>query len=172
MRYANCVKCSSGIGWLGLVTNTVLMIMKGFVGLVAGSQALVADAMYSAKDVITSLVVIIGMAVSDKPLDRDHPFGHGKIEFVLSLFVSVVFLGVTVWVLVHAVATLLDFSVHRMPHLIALWGALVSVGVNVFMYYYSRCVAIETNSPMVRTLAHHHHADATSSVAVAGGLVE
>lgn len=171
MRYAECVRCSRTVGWIGLVTNTILMIMKGFVGLVAGSHALMADAMYSAKDVVTSVLVIVGISVSDRPLDREHPYGHGKVEFILSLAISLVFMAVTVYLFFAAVGTLLDDDVGRPPHLIALWAALLSIAVNVGMHFYSRCVAIEVNSPMVRTLAKHHHADATASVAVAAGIV-
>jgi cation diffusion facilitator family transporter len=171
MRYEKCIKCSRTIGWIGLVTNSVLMLMKAFVGLIAGSQALLADSMYSAKDVIGSLMAIVGMTVSEKSLDREHPYGHGKIEFVLSLFVSVIFIILSGYLLYHAVIVLFDNSVHKAPHLIALWAALIAVVVNVVMYFYSRCVAIETNSPLVRTLAHHHHGDAASSGAVAVGII-
>ncbi|MBF0246958.1 MAG: magnetosome biogenesis CDF transporter MamM [Alphaproteobacteria bacterium] len=171
MRYSKCVKCSRTVGWVGLATNTVLMFMKGFVGMVSGSQALVADAMYSAKDVITSLLVIVGMNVSERPLDKDHPYGHGKIEFILSLFVSVLFIIVTGYLFVHAVTTLFNSRAHSAPHLIALWAALVSVAVNVGMYFYSRCVSVETNSPIVKTLSKHHHADASASGMVALGII-
>ncbi len=171
MRYSKCISCASYIGWVGLAVNLVLMTLKGFVGFVSGSQALVADAMYSAKDVITSLLVIVGLKVSGRPLDREHPYGHGKVEFILSMIISVVFLGVTALLLIHAVQVLMDGDVHSAPHIIALWTAIISILVNVGMYYYSRCVSIEVNSPMVRTLARHHHADATSSVAVALGII-
>ncbi len=171
MRYSKCISCASYIGWIGLGTNLVLMILKGFVGFVSGSQALVADAMYSAKDVITSLLVIVGLKVSGRPLDREHPYGHGKIEFILSMIISVVFLGVTALLLIHAVQVLMNGDTHSAPHIIALWTAIISILVNVAMYYYSRCVSIEVNSPMVRTLSRHHHADATSSVAVALGII-
>ncbi len=171
MRYEKCIKCSRTIGWIGLVTNTVLMVMKAFVGLVAGSQAMVADSMYSAKDVVGSLMAIVGMTVSEKTLDREHPYGHGKIEFILTLFVSVFFIILSGYLLFHAVITLFDNALHKTPHLIALWAALIAVMVNVVMYFYSRCVAIETNSPLVRTLAKHHHGDAASSGAVAAGII-
>jgi len=149
----------------------VLLLLKGFVGIISGSQALLADAMYSAKDVISSILVIIGLKVSSRPLDREHPYGHGKIEFILSMVVSVVFLTVTAFLLVHAIQILMDGEEHTAPHMIALWTALISVAVNVVMYFYSRCVSIEVNSPLVRTLSHHHYADATSSVAVAIGII-
>ncbi|MBF0255886.1 MAG: magnetosome biogenesis CDF transporter MamM [Gammaproteobacteria bacterium] len=159
------------VGWIGLFTNLVLLILKGFVGIIAGSQALVADAMYSAKDVVSSILVIIGLKVSNQPLDREHPYGHGKIEFILSMVISVVFLVVTAFLFVHAIQILMNGDEHKAPHMIALWTALISVSVNVVMYYYTRCVSIEVNSPMVRTLSHHHYADATSSVAVAIGII-
>lgn len=171
MRYKECLWCYRSVGWVGLVTNSALMLMKSFVGLIAGSSALVTDAMYSAKDVVTSVLVIVGVNVSGQPLDRDHPYGHGKIEFILSLIISVVFLIITALLFIHALQILLDTSAHRTPHMIALWAALISIAVNVVMYFYSRCVAIEANSPMVRTLSHHHHADATSSAAVAVGIL-
>ncbi len=171
MRYEKCIKCSRTIGWIGLVTNSVLMVMKAFVGLISGSQAMVADAMYSAKDVVGSLMAIVGMTVSEKTLDREHPYGHGKIEFILTLVVSVIFIILSGYLLVHAVTSLFGEAPHKAPHLIALWAALIAVMVNVVMYFYSRCVAIETNSPLVRTLAKHHHGDAASSGAVAVGII-
>ncbi|MBF0268830.1 MAG: magnetosome biogenesis CDF transporter MamM [Alphaproteobacteria bacterium] len=171
MRYTNCVTCSKTIGWVGLAVNTVMLFMKAFIGLVGGSQAMLADALYSLKDMVNSLTVIIGTSVSSKPLDAEHPYGHGKVEFILSMVVSVVFIGLTGYLLVHAVQILFDEERHRTPHLIVLWAAIVAVGVNLAMYYYSRCVAIETNSPIVRTMAKHHHGDATASGAVALGII-
>jgi cation diffusion facilitator family transporter len=87
------------------------------------------------------------------------------------MVVSVVFICLTGYLLIHAVQILFDEERHRAPHLVVLWAAIVAVGVNLAMYYYSRCVAIETNSPTVRTMAKHHHGDATASGAVALGIV-
>lgn len=171
MKSSKCIRCSRSIGWIGVVVNAVLMTMKAFIGLVSGSQALVADAMYSAKDLMTSVLVIVGMKVSDKPIDKDHPYGHGKVEFVLALLASVVFLSLTAYLLGHAIFMLAYGEEHKAPHVIALWAALISVAVNVFMYFYSRCVSVESNSPMIRTLSRHHHADATASMAVAFAII-
>ncbi len=138
MRYKRCVRCSRTVGWIGLVTSAVLMVLKAFVGLVSGSQAMVADAMYSVKDLVSSFMVIVGMSMSEKSLDREHPYGHGKVEFVLSMFVSVIFLGVTAFLMAYAISTLLDDTIHRKPHLIALWAAFLCIAVNTSLYYYSR----------------------------------
>ncbi len=173
MLYDKCVFCRAFIGWIGLIVNLVLMFLKGFIGILSGSSALLADAMYSAKDVITSILVIVSYHVAKQPLDREHPYGHGKIEFILSLVISVVFLTVTVVVFVHALELLwmdIEGEEHTVPHVIALWAALVSVLVNTYMYFYSKCVFNQANSPMVKTLSMHHHADIVSSLAVAIGL--
>ncbi|ABK44757.1 cation diffusion facilitator family transporter [Magnetococcus marinus MC-1] len=170
MRYSKCIVCYEMIGWAGLLVNLILSAMKIFVGIISGSHALLADALYSSKDVITSALIIVGLKVSNKPIDEKHPFGHGKIEFLLSLVVSFVLLGITGWLLFNVATVLLEGS-HKAPHLIALWTAIVSVLVNLFFWGYTRCVALEINSPMVQTLAKHHHADGISSVAVAFGII-
>lgn len=174
MRYERCVSCHSFVGWAGLVTNSVLLVLKAFIGVISGSHALVADSMYSAKDVITSVLVIVGFNVARKPLDREHPYGHGKVEFILALFIGLVFIVATLFILIQAVRLLfidLEGGDHPVPHMIALWTALISVIINAYMYFYSRCVSIEVNSPMVRTLSMHHHADMVSSAAVALGIL-
>ena len=171
MRKSSCTVCARSLGWVGLVVSLVMMVMKGFVGLVGGSQAMLADAMYSFKDMLNALTVVIGMTVSSKPLDAEHPYGHGKIEFLLSMVVSILFLVLTAYLMIHAISLLIHSDAHRTPHLIVLWAALVSVGVNLGLYYYAHCVADETNSPIIRTMAQHHHGDATASGAVALGII-
>jgi len=170
MKYSRCVVCYEIVGWVGLGVNFALSSLKLFVGIVSGSQALVADAMYSAKDVITSGLIIVGLKVSKKPIDKEHPYGHGKIEFILSGIISVVFIGVIGLLLFYAAESLMEGE-HEAPHLIALWTAIFSILVNIVMYSYTRCAALEINSPMVKTLSRHHRADGASSVAVAVAIV-
>ncbi len=165
MRYAKCVVCNEIVGWVGLFANLTLSIMKLFVGVISGSHALVADSLYSAKDVITSILIIVGLRVANRPIDQNHPFGHGKIEFLLSMVVSLVLIGVTGILFYYAADTLIE-GAHQTPHLIALWTAGFSMVVNLFLQFYTRCVAIEINSPMVMTLSKHHMGDSISSLAV------
>ena len=103
MRYKTCVKCSKYIGWVGLAANFALMLMNLFIGLVAGSQALVVGSMYSLKDMATSVFVIVGVTVGRKPLDREHPYGHGKIEFLMSLVFGLVLLFLAITVLFYLI---------------------------------------------------------------------
>lgn len=170
MRYSRCVACHGMVGWVGLMANLALSGLKLFVGIVAGSQALVVDALYSAKDVVTSLLIVVGLKFSKQPLDREHQFGHGKAEFLLSAAVSLLLLGVT-GLLFFLAAGHLIAGEHRPPHLIALWAALFSMVACWYIYRYTRCVAVEINSSIVMTLAKHTHGDGLSSAAVAVGIV-
>lgn len=147
-----------------------LVAMKLFTGLISGSQALVADSLYSAKDVFTSALIIVGLKASKKPLDKKHPYGHGKVEFILAGAVSIIFLLITGLIFYYAAESLLEGK-HEAPHLIALWAAVFSVVVNHVMSDYTSCVSCEINSPMVMTLAKHHHSDKNSSIAVAVGII-
>ena len=171
MRYRNCVKCSKYIGWVGLVANFALMLMNLFIGLVAGSQALVVGSMYSLKDMATSVFVIVGITVGRKPLDREHPYGHGKIEFLMSLVFGIVLLFLAVFLLHHAVSSLLSTHQNTAPRLIAVWAAFVSVIAYTYAFYYASCVAIESNSPTVRMMARHHHSDAIAAGVAGLGIV-
>ena len=170
MRYARCVTCHQIVGWVGLMSNMGLSGLKLFVGIVSGSQALVVDALYSAKDVVTSLLILVGLKFSKQPIDREHPFGHGKVEFLLSGAVSLMLMGVTGVFFFLAAGHMLEGN-HSPPHLIALWTAIFSVAACWFLYRYTRCVATEINSPIVATLARHSHGDGLSSAAVACGII-
>ncbi|MBF0280458.1 MAG: magnetosome biogenesis CDF transporter MamM [SAR324 cluster bacterium] len=170
MYHSNCSVCHKTVGWTGLVANILLSVLKLFVGLVSGSQALVADAMYSAKDLVTSIFVIVGLKVSSKPIDKNHMYGHGKIEFFISLMTSIIFLGLTGVIFVIALGHLVE-GTRAVPHVIAFVTALFSILVNLHLYKYTSCVTKQVNSPMIETLSKHHHADMMGSAAVAVGFV-
>jgi len=171
MKYKQCLTCSKYVGWFGLLANLALMIMNLFVGLVSGSQALVVGAMYSLKDMATSIFVIVGVTVGHKPLDREHPYGHGKIEFIMSLVFGVILLFLAVFLLFHAVNSLLVTERHVAPRLVAVWAAFVSVLAYMYAFHYASCVAIEGNSPIVRMMAHHHHSDAIAAGVAGLGII-
>ncbi len=165
MRYAQCVVCNEMVGWVGIFTNLTLSTMKLFIGVVSGSHALVADSLYSAKDVVTSILIIFGLRVSSRPITKEHSFGQGKMEFLISLLISLMLLSITAMLFYHAANSLLENS-HKAPHLFALWAAGFSVAVNIFLQFYTKCVAVEISSPMVIVLSRHHMGDGLSSLAV------
>ena len=76
-------------GWASIVTNTVLFAVKLAIGIAVGSVAVVADAVHTLADSATSIVIIIGFRAASTPSDKEHPFGHGRMEAVASLVISV-----------------------------------------------------------------------------------
>ncbi|MBF0184923.1 MAG: magnetosome biogenesis CDF transporter MamM [Magnetococcales bacterium] len=171
MSYPQCVVCYHSVGWIGLIANLAISILKVFVGIISGSQALLVDALYSAKDVLTSFLIILGLKFSKQPLDEQHQFGHGKAEFLFSLCVGLSMMTITGVFVYFEADKLLSGAPHQAPHMIALWAALFVVAANLFLWYYTRCVAHQINSPMVSVLSHHQKSDAYSSLAVALGII-
>ncbi|MBF0139417.1 MAG: magnetosome biogenesis CDF transporter MamM [Magnetococcales bacterium] len=170
MKYSKCIVCYEGVGWIGLAVNLALSILKLFIGALSGSHALVADGLYSAKDVVTSSVIIVGLKVSQKPLDQEHPFGHGKVEFLLALVISLLLLLATGFLFYFSAGNLLEGR-HNVPHLIALWTAVLSIVINWFMHRYTYCVSAEINSPSVELLSNYHGVSSYASLAVALGII-
>lgn len=146
------------------------MLLKGLVGISTNSRALLADALYSLKDLTTSFVILMGLEISMKPLDKEHPYGHGKIEFVASAVISFVFVMITAVFFWLSISGLM--GAHSAPiHWLAFSMACVSMFVGIFLDRYFSCVGKQTNSPIIMTLAKHTRADAFSSALVAAGII-
>ncbi len=75
-------------GWISLAANVVLFVLKYWAGLVTGSVALIADAWHTISDSISSVILLVGLAVSKKPADEEHPFGHGRAELISSIVIG------------------------------------------------------------------------------------
>lgn len=80
-------------GWISIFGNVILFAVKFWVGTISGSIAIIADAWHTLTDSLSSILLLIGIKLSKKPADKKHPFGHGRIEFLTSLFIAVM-LGV------------------------------------------------------------------------------
>ncbi|MBT3320243.1 MAG: cation transporter [Clostridia bacterium] len=154
-----------------LIGNIVLLALKGSVGLVFSSQVLTADAVNSAGDVMSSLVVLLGLRYALKPHDEDHHYGHGKMEALVSLFVGI-FILVGIGFLVRSIIITVIESEIVQPSYIALIAAVVSVAVKVVMYKKTSTAGKSLNSIAIMTSAKDHKNDiiATSGAAVAISL--
>ena len=100
-----------------------------FTGFVSGSEALLGNSIYAFKDFVASLVVVIGIRVSEKPADVEHPYGHGKIEFVAMLFIGVAVLLASLFLFFHSIRDVWA-GLHgqiQVPKLIALCAGCISV---------------------------------------------
>ena len=155
--------------WVGVIANALLIAVKFLLGLIGRSQALIADAVHSVTDFATDVMAFAGHSYSLKGSDEDHPFGHGKIETLMSLFIGLVLVGAGVWLGFSAVTTI-TAGEYVQPNLFALIGAFVSILVKEWMYRYTVLVGRRIKSQVLIANAWHHRSDAFSSVAVVIGV--
>lgn len=96
-------KSTKRAGLFGIIGNVVLLIIKGFIGLITGSQAMIADSINSASDIFASLMTFIGNKIASEPNDESHNFGHGKAEYIFSLFISISMIVVSAKLLINSI---------------------------------------------------------------------
>ena len=152
---------------LGMFLNIVLFAFKLVAGIVGRSGAMVADAVHSASDFATDIVVLLFVRISAKPRDDDHDWGHGKYETLASLIIGVVLLAVGVELLVESVekiSAVVAGEVLPRPGIIAIIAAAVSIIAKEALYQYSMRVGRKLDSPSVIANAWHHRSDALSSI--------
>ncbi len=171
--YAECRGCEKKAAWISLISNLTLALFKAIIGIVSGSKAMLADSLYSFKDFVTSLVVYIGLKFSVKPADEEHPYGHGKIEFIAVFMISILIIIAAVFLFIHSIKDVwITFHGQvRPPKFIAFWGALISIIANFKLAGYLECVGERLKSPAMLANAKHNHSDAISSVFVAIAIV-
>jgi cation diffusion facilitator family transporter len=150
----------------------VFIGLKVGLGLACGSRALVAASLYSMQDFISSLVAAVGMRISARPPDRDHPYGHGKIEYlVVALMSLLILLGIVALALTALASFFGEVGAAEPPTMLALWVALVC-GVSCWLLSkYQECVGRQLNSPSLKSCAMHMHGDYLASMAVVVSVI-
>lgn len=156
-------------GWLSVILNIALSVAKLLVGIVSGSLALIADAAHSFSDVLSSLVVMISSYFASRPGDKAHPFGHGRSDYVGSLFVAFL-LGLTGYeFLISSIKGLFKTKeLHIDWVLIAV--LIFSVVLKEWMARFSFYLAKKIDSPLLKAEGSHHRSDAFSSIVVLIGM--
>lgn len=156
---------------VSIAGNAVLTAFKLFAGIFAHSGAMVSDAVHSASDVLSSIIVIVGVKLSAKKADVEHPYGHERFESVAAIVLSVI-LCVTGLFIGHTAIENISagFSGIQIPGTLALVAAAVSIVTKEAMYWYTRCFAKRINSGALMAEAWHHRSDALSSVGALVGI--
>ncbi len=152
---------------LGILLNVVLALAKGVAGFFGHSFALMADALESFSDIVSSLIVYFGLRLSLKPPDANHPYGHGKFEPIAATVVSMSLTGAALTIAVVSVREILTPHQSPAPYaLIVLAGAAI---IKEWLFHYVNEVGQSIESTAVRADAWHHRSDAiTSSLAFVG----
>ena len=152
---------------LGLAANLILALAKGFIGIIANSSALIADAGHSVSDLLSDGITLWAVRMSGIPKDKNHPYGHGKFETVGSFIIALLLLFTGIGVAGH-VFNRMDAPV--VPGTIALWMAGIAIIVKEALFHVTRMVGRRTGSRVLMANAWHHRSDAISSVAALLGI--
>lgn len=149
-----------------MAVNLLLSAGKLAAGILGHSAAMISDAVHSASDVFSTLIVMIGLKLSQREEDRDHEYGHERLECVAAILLAVV-LGLTgAGIGISGVRSILNMELEEpaMPGVAALWAAVISIAVKEGMYWYTRWAAKKCGSASLMADAWHHRSDAFSSV--------
>ena len=155
---------------VGAFANLVLSVVKVWVGIAGHSAALVADGIHSLSDLGTDVMVWLAASYSNAPPDREHPYGHGRIETAFTVALGAVLMLTAIGLLVDAGQRVLDSSRLQEPSSIVLVVAALSILVKEALYRYTLRVAVQHQSNLLRANAWHHRSDAISSVVVLVGV--
>ncbi|MBM7624622.1 cation diffusion facilitator family transporter [Sporohalobacter salinus] len=164
-------KVSQKISIITLISNLILTGVKVVIGFYFHSQALLADGLHSASDVVSTVIVMIGNVIAKEPPDEDHPYGHGKAEAIATkiLGISLIIGGFGI---LKETITLIIANQITVPGTLVLWAALGSIVIKEMMYQYTYRVGKKVNHQALIADAIHHRTDAFSSIAAligAGG---
>jgi cation diffusion facilitator family transporter len=147
---------------VGIIVSIFLAVVKGVAGIIGNSYALVADAIESVSDVVTSIIVIAGLKIASKPADHDHPYGHGKAEPIAAMVVALALLGAAVIIIFQSIHEII--TPHHAPASFTLLVLIIVVIVKESLFRFVLKVGETVDSTIVKTDAWHHRSDAITSV--------
>ena len=164
-------KTATRVSAVSIAGNAALSLFKLLAGVLAHSGAMISDAVHSASDVLSSFIVIVGVKLSVRAPDKEHPYGHERFECVAAIVLAVV-LGVTGLLIGYRAVGSIDArqGTQVVPGLLALVAAVVSIVVKEAMYWYTRYYGKRLNSTSLMANAWHHRSDALSSVGALIGI--
>ena len=160
----NNVNTAYRVSIISLAVNLVLSTFKFIAGFAAGSGAMVSDAVHSASDVASTIIVMIGIRLANEKPDSRHQYGHEKFECIAAVILSAFLFAIAIGIGYNGVRQLLNPGEIPVPGFLALVAALVSIVVKEWMYWFTIAAAKKINSGALKADAWHHRSDALSSV--------
>jgi len=156
--------------WITIFLNFFLATFKVMAGIIGKSNAMLADGVHTVSDVLTTIVVLLGLKVSSKEADEKHPYGHEKYEPVFAKVLSLILVITGILIGIEGIKVLKSGDIQT-PGRIALIAALISIVVKEAMYWYTIKVAKEIKSLSMEADAWHHRSDALSSIGTFAGIL-
>ena len=167
-------KIAMRVSGVSITVNLVLSLFKLLAGILAHSGAMLSDAVHSASDVISTIVVIIGVKLSGKKSDAEHQYGHERLECVSAIILAGLLFATGVGIGMSGIKSILAGSKGQKimePGLLALIAAVVSIVTKEWMFWYTRAAAKKISSGALMADAWHHRSDALSSVGSFVGIL-
>ena len=160
------------VSMVSIIGNAILSTLKLLAGILAHSAAMISDAVHSASDVFSSIIVIIGVKISAKDSDHEHPYGHERFECVAAVVLAVILFITGLFIGHAALEQITSDSAKQVaiPGVLALAAAIVSIVTKEAMYWYTRFYAKKLDSGALMADAWHHRSDALSSVGALIGI--
>jgi len=153
-----------------IIGNIALSLLKLLAGLLGNSKALVSDAFNSASDVISTLMVLISIKIAQKPVDKDHPYGHGKIEPIAAAFVGITMVYAAFTIVKDIFTSVIRHSFVT-PSLIAIVGAVLSIIIKEIMFRITYREGKKINSVSLVATAWDHRSDVYCSAGALLGVI-
>lgn len=153
-----------------IIINVILTIFKLIAGFVGSSKSMISDAIHSASDVLSTIIVIVGIHISNKNSDRKHPYGHERFECIAAAILAVI-LAITGSSIGVAGLKAIQLNEFVIPNIWALIAALASIIVKEWMYHYTKKAAQALKSGALLADAWHHRSDSLSSIGAFFGIL-
>lgn len=161
---------SSKVAFLSVVSNSLVVILKIIVGLITGSVAILSEAIHSLLDLLASLITFFSVRISNKPADKEHPYGHGKIENISGTIETLLIFVAGIWIIyecIHKIIVPTPINLPLLGILVMIFGALINIFVSKIVYR----TAKKTNSVAMKSNALHLLTDVYTSLGVAFSLL-
>jgi cation diffusion facilitator family transporter len=168
----NFQKTATRVSLVSIIGNIALSLFKLAAGILAHSGAMVSDAIHSSSDVVSSIIVIIGVRLSGKESDKEHPYGHERLECVAAIALSTLLFITGLAIGASAVKSIISGSWESLavPGILALIAAIVSIVSKEAMFWYTKINAMRIDSSALMADAWHHRSDALSSIGALVGI--
>lgn len=165
-------RVANRVSVITIIGNVMLSIFKLLAGIMAHSGAMISDAVHSASDVFSTFVVMIGIRMSAKDSDKEHPYGHERLECVAAIVLAMILFMTGLGIGMKAFGNIIsgDYADLQVPGMLALVAAIVSIAVKEGMYWYTRHYARKIDSGALLADAWHHRSDAFSSIGALIGI--
>ncbi len=145
-------------GIIGIFGNIILLLIKAFVGFVSHSQAMIADAANSASDIFASLMTFIGNKIASEPGDKSHNFGHGKAEYIFSLFISIAMIFLAVKLLYDSITSLIFKETFIFSWLLVI-VCIITIFVKLCLFLYTNKLSKKFNNILLEANTKDHRND-------------